>query len=57
MNNVDRAWHVADTELDDLGSRLARTHWPTAWPIPSWQAGTNSVEPERPVEYWQIGYD
>jgi Epoxide hydrolase N terminus len=49
--------HVADAELDDLRPRLARGRWPTAWPVPGWQAGTDPVELARLVDYWRTGYD
>jgi pimeloyl-ACP methyl ester carboxylesterase len=48
---------VADTELDDLRSRLRRTRWPTGWPVSGWEAGTDAGELRRLVAYWADGYD
>jgi pimeloyl-ACP methyl ester carboxylesterase len=48
---------VADTELDDLRSRLRHTRWPTGWPVSGWEAGTDAGELRRLVAYWADGYD
>jgi p-hydroxybenzoate 3-monooxygenase len=48
---------VSDDDLQDLRSRLRRTRWPTPWPGTGWEAGTDSAELRRLVEYWASGYD
>ncbi|WP_343238343.1 epoxide hydrolase family protein [Streptomyces sp. SID13031] len=48
---------VPEEELDDLRSRLRRTRWATAWPGAGWEAGTDSTELRRLVEYWATGFD
>lgn len=48
---------VSDDELDDLRTRLQRTRWPAAWPVDAWQAGTDTRELRRLVEYWANDYD
>jgi pimeloyl-ACP methyl ester carboxylesterase len=42
---------VADTELEELRSRLRGTRWPEVWP------GQDPGELRRLAEYWADGYD
>ena len=51
------AIQVSEAELDDLQQRLRRTRWPTPWPLPGWDAGTDATELRRLVEYWSSDYD
>ncbi|WP_410812850.1 epoxide hydrolase family protein [Micromonospora sp. 067-2] len=48
---------VPDAELDELRARLRHTRWPTRWPGPRWQAGTDIDELQRLVDYWSSSYD
>jgi len=48
---------VSDSDLDDLRARLHATRWPTPWPLDGWQAGVDTGELRRLVEYWATGYD
>ena len=48
---------VSDAHLEDLRARLRATRWPTPWPLEGWQAGTDSGELRRLVEYWATDYD
>jgi len=48
---------VSDADLEDLRARLRATRWPTAWPLDGWQAGIDTGELRRIVEYWATDYD
>ena len=48
---------VTDAELEDLRARLGAVRWPTTWPMPGWDAGTEAGELRRLVEYWASDYD
>ena len=43
--------------LDDVGSRLARTHWPDEAENSGWAYGTNLSYLNELVDYWQHSYD
>ena len=57
MSPVDPVLSVTDADLAELRSRLARTRWPTPWPMTGWDAGTDPVELKRLVDHWASGYD
>ncbi|MCS7483311.1 epoxide hydrolase family protein [Umezawaea endophytica] len=57
MVPADPVLAVTDAELDELRSRLARTRWPTRWPMNGWDAGTDPGELERLVTRWASDYD
>lgn len=48
---------VSDAEWNDLRARLAATRWPRSWPVDGWDAGTDTAELLRLVDYWASGYD
>lgn len=48
---------VSDADLEDLRARLRATRWPTPWPVDGWQAGVDTRELRRLVEYWATEYD
>jgi pimeloyl-ACP methyl ester carboxylesterase len=48
---------VSDASLEDLRVRLRATRWPTPWPLDGWQAGVDTGELRRLVEYWATEYD
>jgi pimeloyl-ACP methyl ester carboxylesterase len=48
---------VGDDDLGDLRARLRATRWPTPWPLGAWQAGADSGELRRLVQYWATEYD
>ncbi|WP_433469488.1 epoxide hydrolase N-terminal domain-containing protein [Spirillospora sp. CA-128828] len=48
---------VSDADLEDLRARLRATRWPIPWPLDAWQAGTDSGELRRLVEYWATDFD
>jgi hypothetical protein len=43
---------ASDADLEDLRAAVTRTCWPTPWPIGGWQAGVDTGELRRLVEYW-----
>jgi pimeloyl-ACP methyl ester carboxylesterase len=49
--------HVAQSALDDLRERLARTRLPDQAPGPPWAYGTDVAYLERLVAYWRDGFD
>src|SRR5918996_4405663 len=48
---------LSDADLEDLRARLRATRWPTPWPLEGWEAGTDTGELRRLVEYWVTDYD
>lgn len=48
---------VAQADLDDLTSRLARTRLPVAAPGDNWELGTPNHYLHSMVEHWQHGFD
>jgi hypothetical protein len=48
---------VGDDDLRDLRARLRATRWPSPWPLDAWQAGADSGELRRLVEYLATEYD
>ncbi|HET9732823.1 MAG TPA: epoxide hydrolase [Acidimicrobiales bacterium] len=48
---------VAEQDLDDLRTRLARTRWPEAATAPGWQQGTPLGWLRSMCDYWARGYD
>ena len=57
MNHHAPMLAVAESELDDLRSRLLHTRWPTPWPLEGLEAGTDAGELRRLVSYWAGAYD
>jgi pimeloyl-ACP methyl ester carboxylesterase len=49
--------HAADSVLDDLRERLARTIWPDQIPGSGWGYGTDREYLQRLCEYWADGFD
>ena len=49
--------HVADSVLDDLRARLARTRLPARTPGPAWAAGTDPDFLGKLLAYWADGFD
>ena len=48
---------VADSEIDDLKQRLARTRWPDPETVPDWSQGVRSANAKALCEYWEREYD
>lgn len=48
---------IPDSDLVDLGDRLARTRFPAPLPGDSWDTGVPVAYLRALVEYWQHGYD
>ena len=49
--------HVADTAIDDLRERLARTRFPDQAPGEPWAYGTDVAYLQGLVDYWRSGFD
>ena len=48
---------VAQSDLDDLSTRLARTNWPDELPGVDWSYGVPMQHVKDLVEYWRTGFD
>ena len=48
---------IAEAELDDLRSRLARTRWPDPETVPDWSQGVRVENAKALVAYWEREYD
>jgi hypothetical protein len=48
---------IAQSILDDLRERLARTRWPDEVEGADWDHGTNLAYLKELVDYWQHEYD
>jgi hypothetical protein len=48
---------VAQSTLDDLHERLARTRWPDEVEGAGWDYGTNGGYLKELVDYWQHSFD
>ncbi|HJU27728.1 MAG TPA: epoxide hydrolase N-terminal domain-containing protein, partial [Candidatus Binataceae bacterium] len=48
---------VADSVLDDLRDRLARTRFPRDFANDRWEYGTNTAYLKELVEYWRDRFD
>ncbi|MGV0793120.1 epoxide hydrolase family protein [Mycolicibacterium sp. XJ1819] len=48
---------IADAELDDLRSRLARTRWPEPETVDDWSQGIPLAYTRELAAYWADGYD
>ncbi|MEE8599731.1 epoxide hydrolase family protein [Euzebya tangerina] len=48
---------IADSALDDLTDRLARTRWPTPLAGDGWDRGVPVPYLRELAEYWRTGYD
>ena len=49
--------HVADSAIDDLRERLARTRFPDQAPGEPWAYGADLAYLKELVDYWQSGFD
>jgi pimeloyl-ACP methyl ester carboxylesterase len=58
-NTEIRPFHIdiAQTELDDLRDRLARTRWPDELPGVGWSYGVSLGRVKELAEYWRTRYD
>ena len=58
-NTEIRPFHIdiAQTELDDLRDRLARTRWPDELPGQEWSYGVSLSRVKELAEYWRTAYD
>jgi pimeloyl-ACP methyl ester carboxylesterase len=57
MNKTPFTLHVAQTSLDDLTQRLARTRLPDAPEGAGWSLGTDVGFMQRLLEHWRTQYD
>ena len=48
---------IADSEIDDLEQRLARTRWPDPETVPDWSQGVRLENAKSLVNYWEREYD
>jgi epoxide hydrolase len=48
---------IADSEIDDLKQRLARTRWPAPETVPDWSQGVRQENLRSLVDHWQRTYD
>ncbi len=48
---------IAQTDLDELNDRLARTRWPDSLPGVGWSYGVDRDYLIELAEYWRTGYD
>jgi hypothetical protein len=49
--------HIAQSALDELQARLARTTWPDELPGVEWRYGVPVNNVKRLTDYWRNGYD
>ena len=48
---------IADSEIDDLKQRLARTRWPNPETVPDWSQGVRLENAKLLIDYWEQEYD
>ena len=48
---------IADSEIDDLKQRLARTRWPDPQTVPDWSQGVRVDNARALIDYWRREYD
>ena len=48
---------IADSEIDDLKQRLARTLWPNPETVPDWSQGVRLENAKSLINYWEREYD
>ncbi|HZX71320.1 MAG TPA: epoxide hydrolase N-terminal domain-containing protein, partial [Rhodanobacter sp.] len=48
---------IADSEIDDLKQRLARTRWPNPETVPDWSQGVRLENAKSLIDYWEREYD
>src|SRR6202046_1842611 len=48
---------VADSEVEDLKQRLARTRWPNPETVPDWSQGVRLENAKSLISYWEREYD
>ena len=44
---------IADSEVDDLKQRLARTRWPNPETVPDWSQGVRLENAKSLINYWE----
>jgi hypothetical protein len=47
----------ADSEVEDLKQRLARTRWPNPETVPDWSQGVRLENAKSLISYWEREYD
>jgi hypothetical protein len=48
---------IADSEIDDLKQRLARTRWPDPETVADWSQGVRLEHAKSLIDYWEREYD
>jgi pimeloyl-ACP methyl ester carboxylesterase len=48
---------IADSEIEDLKQRLARTRWPNPETVPDWSQGVRLENAKSLINYWEREYD
>jgi pimeloyl-ACP methyl ester carboxylesterase len=48
---------IADSEIEDLKQRLARTRWPNPETVPDWSQGVRLENAKSLIGYWEREYD
>jgi pimeloyl-ACP methyl ester carboxylesterase len=48
---------IADSEIDDLRQRLARTRWPDPETVTDWSQGVRVENARSLIDYWEREYD
>jgi pimeloyl-ACP methyl ester carboxylesterase len=48
---------IADSEIEDLKQRLARTRWPNPETVPDWSQGVRLDSARSLIDYWEREYD
>jgi pimeloyl-ACP methyl ester carboxylesterase len=48
---------IADSEIDDLRQRLARTRWPDPETVSDWSQGVRVENARSLIDYWEREYD
>jgi len=48
---------IADSEIEDLKQRLARTRWPNPETVPDWSQGVRLENAKSLIDYWEREYD
>ena len=48
---------IADSEIDDLKQRLARTGWPDPETVADWSQGVRWEHAKSLIDYWEREYD
>ncbi len=48
---------IADSEIEDLKQRLARTRWPSPETVPDWSQGVRLENAKSLIGHWEREYD